>query len=373
MKREILAKALNLRHKLHKYPELSGEETETKKRIRDFLRDNTDLEVVDKGAWVYAKYTAKKQPAKSIAFRADFDAIKVEEHNDVYYASVNKGVSHKCGHDGHTAALAAFAMDVEEKGCPCNVYFIFQHGEETGIGGKVCASLIEEEKIEAVYAVHNWPGAPFGSLGIREGVINCASKGMEIHMTGKSAHASYPEAGISPAGAISRMVLALDGMVKEPAYEGLVLATVVQVDVGERAFGIAAHEGRLLLTIRGEYEKELLMLQEKIVSLAEREAEREELELEVLFDDEFPETYNAPEAIAKLRCIAEERGWQLNEMADPIRASEDFGYYLKKAPGALIWIGAGENWPAIHSQEFDYNDGLIEKTVELFWGLVKRA
>ncbi len=373
MNKEIFVKALNLRHKLHQYPELSGEEIETKKRIRDFLRGNTNLEVVDKGDWVYAKYTAAKQPAKSIAFRADFDAIKVEEKNDLPYASVNKGVSHKCGHDGHTAALAAFAMDVDAKGCDSNVYFIFQHGEETGIGGKVCADLIEEEGIEAVYAVHNWPGAPFGSLGIREGTINCASKGMELHLIGKPAHASYPEVGISPAGAISRIVLSLGEMVKSEAYKGLVLATVIQVDIGERAFGVAAHEGRLLLTIRGEYEKELLMLQEEILKLTKSEVEKEGLEWEVSFYDEFPETYNAPEAIAKLKEIAMERDWPLNEMTDPIRASEDFGYYLKKAPGALIWLGAGENWPHIHSEAFDYNDGLIEKTVELFWELQKRS
>ena len=373
MNRDIFVKALNLRHKLHQYPELSGEEVETKKRIRDFLRDNTSLEVVDKGDWVYARYTAAKQPAKSIAFRADFDAIRVEEHNDLPYASVNKGISHKCGHDGHTAALAAFAMDVAEQGSDCNIYFIFQHGEETGIGGKVCAQLIEEEGIEEVYAVHNWPGAPFGSLGIRDGVINCASKGMELHFTGKPAHASYPEAGISPVGIVSRIVLSMDEMVKSDRYEGLVLGTVIQMDVGERAFGVAAHEGRLLLTIRGEFEKELLMLQKEIAEFAGNEAEREGLELEILYYDEFPEVFNVPESVAKLRDIAEDRGWPLNEMAEPIRASEDFGYYLKKSPGALVWLGAGDNWPDIHSEAFDYNDGLIERTVQLFWELVKRV
>lgn len=373
MNKELFVKALNLRRKLHQYPELSGEEEETKKRIRDFLKANTNLEVVDRGDWVYAKYTAPNQPARSIAFRADFDAVKVEEHNDFPYVSQNEGVSHKCGHDGHTAALAAFAMDVAEQGCDCNVYFIFQHGEEIGVGGKVCAELITEEGIEEVYAVHNWPGAPFGSLGIRDGIINCASKGLELHFTGKPAHASYPEAGISPAGAISRIILSLGEMVKRDDYEGLVLATVIQVDIGERAFGVAAHEGRLLLTIRGEYETEMRRLETELLELAKHEAEREELELEVLYDDEFPEVNNASCAISKLRDIAAERGWPLNEMAQPIRASEDFGYYLKKVPGALIWLGAGESWPVIHSEAFDYNDGLIEKTVELFWELTKRA
>ncbi len=373
MNKEILDKALALRHELHRHPELSGEEVETKKRIKSFLEENTNLEIVDKGTWLYGKYTAAKQPAKSIAFRADFDAIKVMEDDSLPYASVNKGVSHKCGHDGHTAALAAFAMEVEECGCDCNVYFIFQHGEETGIGARVCAELIEEKQIEEVYGVHNWPGAPLGSLGIRDGVINCASKGMEILLIGKSAHASQPENGINPARAIGKTVLALEELADSTQYEGLILATVIQVDIGERAFGVAAHKGRLLLTIRGQYERELERLQREIESFVKAEADLEGLDYQFLFYDEFPETCNHETAVEKIRAIATERNWPLNEMAEPIRSSEDFGYFLKKAPGALIWLGAGESWPPIHSETFDYNDQLIQKTVDLFRELVKKC
>ena len=176
-----------------------------------------------------------------------------------------------------------------------------------------------------------------------------------------------------PANAISRIVLSLDELVASHSDKGLLLATVIQIDVGERAFGVAAHDGRLLLTIRGQQEAELDLLQTEILQLVESEANKEELQWEYAIYDEFPETYNAPETVVKLREIANDCGWLLNEMEEPIRASEDFGYYLKKAPGALIWLGAGENWPAIHSEEYDYNDGLLEKTVDLFWELVKRA
>lgn len=388
MNSDILDKAVRLRHQLHTHPELSGEEKETKAALMAYLRENTGLEVEDRGLWFYAVYTPDRNipagadgpvpgrgassPARGpIAFRADFDAIKVLEETPLPYASVNRGTAHKCGHDGHSAALAAFAEDVDRQGADRQIYFIFQHGEETGIGGRPCAELIEEKGIEEVYGVHNFPGAPFGSLGIRTGTINCASKGMEIIFTGASAHASQPEMGRNPAKAVSRTVLELDHIADPFRYSGLILATVVQIDVGERAFGVAAHRGSLLLTIRGQKEEELDAMQKEIESFAAARAEEDGLGVQFRFYDEFPETANHRESVEKLKRIAEQQGWPVNEMADPIRSSEDFGYYLKKAPGALIWLGAGEDWPPIHSEEFDYNDRLIARTAELFWALVR--
>lgn len=372
MNKEIFVKTLKLRHQLHQIPELSGEELETRKKLKKFLWENTSLEIVDRGLWFYAKYTPEIPTEKKIAFRADFDALKISEDLPLPYCSENKGISHKCGHDGHSAALAALAMSVEQKGADCNIYFIFQHGEETGIGGGPASQIIEEEGIQEVYAIHNWPSAPFGSIGVRKGTVNCASKGMEIILTGSSAHASEPEKGKNPSRLISKMILELDYITKPGRYKGLVLATVVQVDIGEPAFGVSAHKGRLLLTIRGENEEELEEMQEEIQNYILMEAKREGLQAEFAFHDEFPETSNDAKCTEMLREIARENDWPINEFKEPIRSSEDFGYYLKKAPGALIWLGAGENWPPIHSEAFDYNDGLIERTVAVFWAIIHK-
>lgn len=371
MNREVLEKVIDLRHRLHRYPELSGEETETKRTLMAFLRESSTLQIKDMGKWFYAEYhPAQGRSRGCIAFRADFDAIKVLEETPLPYASVNKGVAHKCGHDGHSATLVGFAVDVEQRGCDKDVYFIFQHAEETGEGGAPCAELIPEKRIDQVFAVHNFPGGPFGSLGIRSGTINCASKGMELVFTGASAHASQPEMGKNPSKAVSQMILELDRIADQSRYEGLILATVVQVDIGERAFGVAAHRGKLLLTIRGQIEAEMDAMQKEIEDFAKVQAEAEGLEVEFHFYEAFPETYNHPESVDKLKAIAAKHDWPVNEMEDPIRSSEDFGYYTKKAPGALIWLGAGEEWPPIHSEDFDYNDDLIEKTADLFWALI---
>lgn len=372
MNRELLEKVTELRHRLHRCPELSGEEKETKQALIGFLKENSTLQINDMGKWFYAEYHPSVGKSRgSIALRADFDAIKVQEDTPLPYASVNRGVAHKCGHDGHSAALAGFAADVSREGCDKDVYFIFQHAEETGEGGAPCAELIAEKHIDEVFAVHNYPGGPFGSLGIREGTINCASKGMELVFTGASAHASQPEMGRNPSKAVSRTILELDHIADQSRYQGLILATVVQVDIGERAFGVAAHNGKLLLTIRGQIEEEMDAMEQEIEAFAKAQAEAESLDLDIHFYEAFPETYNHPESIAKLRAIAKDRGWPVNEMADPIRSSEDFGYYTKKALGALVWLGAGEDWPPIHSEDFDYNDDLIAKTADLFWALIK--
>lgn len=371
MNSEILEKAIGLRHDLHRYPELSNEEKHTKERLMAFIKENTDLKVTDRGLWFYAEYHPKEAASKSIAFRADMDAIKVLEDDTLPYASQNKGVAHKCGHDGHSAALAAYALELSQQGADKDIYLIFQHAEETGDGGRPCAALIEEKQIDEVFALHNFPGYEEGTLLLKEGTVNCASKGMEITFTGTSAHASQPEKGKNPAFAISETVLALKEIASPEHYEGLILATIVQVDIGERAFGVSAHKGKLLMTIRGQIETEMDSLQAQIEEFARKQADAYGLDIQFDYYDTFPETYNHKESIDKIRKIAEAHHWQTQDMTDPIRSSEDFGYFTKKAPGALIWVGSGFDCTPLHSEDFDYNDHLIEKSVEIFKALAE--
>lgn len=370
MKKENLRKAIELRHYIHQHPELSNEETETKETLKKFILEHSSLQVTDRGKWFFAEYHPEGESLGSIAFRADMDAIRVLEDDTLPYASVHKGTAHKCGHDGHSAALAALAAELSESGANRDVYLIFQHAEETGDGGKPCSALIEEKEIDEVYALHNFPGYEEGVLLLKEGTVNCASKGMEITFTGTSAHASQPEKGKNPAFAISETVLALREMADPKKYEGLILATVVQVDIGERAFGVSAHKGKLLLTIRGQIEKELDSLQAQIETFAQNQAELYGLQIAFDYFDAFPETFNHKESIAKIRAAAEKHGWKTQDLPDPIRSSEDFGWFLKKAPGALVWMGAGFACTPIHSEDFDYNDKLIEKSVDFFKGLL---
>ena len=360
MDQDILEKAIRLRHEIHLHPELSGCETETKRRLTAFLRENTALAVVDRGLWFYAKYSAKRPARKAIAFRADFDAIREDE-----------GAAHRCGHDGHASALAAFAAEVDRKGLDRDVYFIFQHGEETGIGGKPASMLLKEEPVAEIYAIHNFPGAPLGSVNTRAGTLCFASTGVSMVFSGVAAHASTPELGKNPARAISEIVGALDGLAARNGRRGKAFATVVQIAVGEEAFGISAGEGKLLLTVRGEIQEEYDALMRDIRQLAQEKADAYGLKLKTEYHDPFPETCNHESCVEKIRAVCREKGFSYVEMKEPLRTSEDFGYFTQNAPGAMVWLGSGEQTAPLHSKDFDYPDPLIEYSVALFWALAQ--
>lgn len=242
--------AIQLRHALHRHPERSGQEVWTRTYLMDFLRAHTALEVVDRGSWFYAAYRSGR--GHGIAFRADLDALPIPDEIDAPYRSQIPGVGHKCGHDGHSAALAALALEVDRDGAGRDVFFLFQHAEETGAGAVACLGLLEAEQVEEIYAFHNMSGYPRGAVCVRPGTMHCASRGAIVTLTGVPAHASTPELGRNPALAAARLVEALPRLSRWPGRRGLVLATVVGVRVGEGDFGVSAFGGELRLTLRAQ-------------------------------------------------------------------------------------------------------------------------
>jgi len=370
MDKKNLELAIKLRHELHQHPELSNHETWTKQHLIDFLKEHTSLEIVDKGSWFYAIYRSK-EGNKNIAFRADYDALPMDEGIDLPYGSQIAGVSHKCGHDGHAATLAGFALEIDQNGSDNNIFFLFQHAEETGDGAAQCVEFIEENNIDEIFAYHNMSGMELKSVNIIDGTINCASKGMIIHMEGSPSHASEPEKGKNPAYAIANIINAIPDFISSKENKGLVLCTIVQVDIGERAFGVSASKGDLLLTIRALYEEEMDRLQRNLEDLAKAQAEKYGLKVSFSYTDCFPETANHKESADKIRKVAKEKGMKVVEMSEAFRGSEDYGHYLKKTKGAICYIGNGMDYPPVHTYEYDFNDEIIETAVELFKGLAE--
>jgi amidohydrolase len=359
-----------LRHELHQHPELSNEEVWTKQHLLEFLKANTKLEIVDKGNWFYAIYRAGTDKP-NIAFRADFDALPMDEFIELPWASQIPGKAHKCGHDGHSATLAGFALEIDQVGADKNIFFLFQPAEETGDGAIQCVDFIKEHDIDEIYAYHNMSGLPYKSIGIMDGTTMCASKGMTIHLEGSPTHASQPEKGINPSFAIGNILRAIPEFTSPEKNKGLILCTVVQIDVGQKAFGIAASKGVLRMTIRALYEKELDRLQENLENFAKVQAEEFGLKVSFQYNDEFPETFNHKESADSIRLVAKAKGMELVEVKEAFRASEDFGHYTKLTKGAFCFIGNGEDYPHIHTHEYDFRDELIESGVELFKGLAK--
>ena len=359
-----------LRHELHSHPELSNHESWTKARLMKFLTVNTSLEIHDEGKWFWAVRRAGRDKA-NIAFRADFDALPIEELCDLPYKSRFPGVSHKCGHDGHSAALCGLGLEMEKFNPDKNVFLLFQHAEETGRGALDAIDFITENKIDEIYTFHNLPGCPLGTIAARYGSGCCASKGMIIEMTGEPAHASLPEAGRNPAYALANVVSAIPSLNDPGCFSGFVLCTVVQLDVGGHAFGTAAGSGRLLVTLRAENQSELDNLQAAIERLSLEQSDKYNLECAFFFEDEFPETRNEAGCVDKIFAAAGILGYPVLKQREAFRASEDFGQYLKKTRGALFFIGCGENAPALHTANYDFPDAIMENAVEIFKGLIK--
>ena len=370
MNQENYRLAVELRHELHQHPELSMHETWTKARLMDFLRRHTSLKLVDKGRWFYAVHWAGEDK-ESIAFRADMDAVPVADPPGfVPYASQCPGAGHKCGHDGHSAALAAFGLELDGRATEKNIFLLFQHAEETGLGAMECVEMLKEHNIAEIYAFHNLPGVSLGAVAVPEGVAQFASTGMILQFTGVKSHASYPENGRNPAFAIGEIITEIPKLIQPEQYRGMTLITVIQVDVGERAFGTGAGYGELLLTIRAEFEEELEQLRNQLETLAQEKATVYGLGCSCAYEDPFPETRNHPQAVAKVRQAAERLGIPVEEMKEPFRASEDFGHYTKQIPGAMFYLGDGDS-PPLHTEQFDFPDHLIETAVDLFLQLAQ--
>ena len=368
MKKENLNRIIKLRHDLHRIPELSMQEEKTRDLITHFLRNNTGLEVVECEGWMYAvKEGKKKMP--SIAFRADMDALPIQEGDSLPYHSRHEGISHKCGHDGHSAALCGLALELDQMETDRTVFLIFQPGEETGQGARICKDLIREKNIAEIFAFHNLGGYPENRLIYRRGLTQPASEGLRISLTGQASHASAPEEGKNPAGMISRLVLKAEELTQRKS-KGMAFITVTGIKVGSGDFGISPGDGELCLTLRAENEDEMKQLEEDLLDYAKELCSQTKIDMDYRILDYFPETRNHDASLLRILEVAKTLGLETGPMDELWRASEDFGWYLQECPGAMVYIGNGEDYLGLHTVEYDFNDHILETAVDLFKTLV---
>lgn len=354
-----IKKIQELRRKLHTIPEPSMQEHKTKQLLMDFLRRNTGLTVVDRGEWFYAHYRGN-DTGDAIAFRADYDAVVCKDGCP----------RHICGHDGHSAILAGFALELEKMKPRRNVYLIFQPGEETGEGAFLCSHLIDECGIKEIYAIHNIPGYAQNEILLLPGTFACASTGMEIFIQGSPSHAAYPEQGRNPASVIADLIMYMDSIVHE-RHRGIVLGTVIGMDVGSRSYGVSAGNGTVRLTLRAEYREEYEELVKKIQQRAEQKSMEQGMTCRIRLIEPFPATINDSECADKVKKAAESLGLHVTTPKEPFRWSEDFGYYLQKTKGAFWGVGTGENCSGLHTAEYEFDDAIIGTVIDIYAGLMK--
>lgn len=359
------------RRELHRTPEVSGDEAETARKVREFLSTaGADQIVSGVGGHGVAGVFNGREPGPTVMFRAELDALPIEEISGAPHRSVIPGKAHLCGHDGHMAILAALARGLSrERPQRGRAILLFQPAEENGAGAAavVADPRFQEIAPDFVFALHNLPGMKLGKVALIEGPVSCASRGMRITLTGKTAHASMPETGLSPAPAMAHLMPALTGLGSGgPMDESFAMVTITHARLGEPAFGIAPAHGEIWATLRTLTDAGMDDLVAQAESLTRHTARQHELQLEIAYDDIFRHSENAPEAVACLRRALDTEGVAYDGGDLPMRPSEDFGNLGATAPAAMFFLGAGEHHPSLHNPDYDFPDELIAIGAKVF-------
>lgn len=371
-----LAELTEWRRALHRRPEVSGQESGTAQAVQAALAaTGPDRVVTDLGGHGVAALYDSGTPGPRVLLRCELDGLPIEELSDLPHRSEIAGRGHLCGHDGHMSLLAGMARLLgRRRPARGSVVLMFQPAEETGAG----AALVVADpgyaalRPDYAFAIHNYPGMALGHVGVVAGPASCASRGMRVRLSGRTAHASLPETGLSPAPALARLVLAMPGLSEgvDLSDPGFALATVCHARLGEPAFGIAPGEAELFVTLRSLTDARMEKLLAEAETLVRSEAEADALDLSISYEDVFPACVNDPEAAEIARAAAGRLGFVHGPGLLPMRASEDFGHFGAGAKLAFLLMGAGRTHPALHNPDYDFPDDLIGSGTALLAAIV---
>ncbi|MCU0886508.1 MAG: amidohydrolase [Rubritepida sp.] len=311
-----------------------------------------------------------------IGLRADMDALPMEEANDFAHRSGIAGRMHACGHDGHTATLLACAKYLAEtRRFDGTVHLIFQPGEE-GAGGALAMledGLFARFPCDAVFGLHNRPGLPVGSYGLRPGPMMAGVAFFDIVVTGKGGHGARPEATHDPVVMGAAIVQALQSVVARnvPAVERAVLS-VTRFDAGH-AYNVIPNEVRLGGTVRAFSTAIMHLVETRMRAIAEGVAAGlgggAALDFRVITT---PLVNDAVEALALGDAAAALVGeGQVKREFPAVMGGEDFAFMLEKVPGAYAVIGNGDS-AEVHNPRFDFNDAAIPYGAALLAAVVER-
>lgn len=353
------------RRTLHEQPETAFEEVKTSQFVADKLESfGIKVERGLAGTGVIGIIEGKNPGSRAIGLRADMDALDIHEQTNKPYASKIPGKMHACGHDGHTTMLLGAAKYLAEtRDFSGTAYLIFQPAEENEGGARVMVEegLFGKYPMEQVYGMHNWPGVPVGTIGMRTGPIMASYDIFEIKVTGKGGHGAMPHEGIDPVLIAAHIVTNLQTIASRNVdpLEAVVVSTT-QIHGGD-AYNVIPQEVELKGTVRSFIPAVQDMAEANIRRIAKSVAAAHGAEADVHYERRYPPTVNEPEATQQAEKIANALVGSENVNTDvtPVMGSEDFAFMLQEKAGSYIWLGAGEQSANLHSPHFDFNDEIL--------------
>ncbi|MBR1792334.1 MAG: amidohydrolase [Bacteroidales bacterium] len=365
---------IELRHRLHQYPCLSGQERYAHDLIAEELRKCRPSLLFENiaGYGIVAFWGDVSEPC--IAIRADIDALPIQETTPLSYRSQCSGVSHKCGHDGHTAILLRLAQLASAEQVT-QLLLIFQPEEETGLGSQkiIDCGVLKRFQIDKIFAIHNLPGYPLGQVVLAKHTFAAASTGVIYRFQGRQTHASTPEKGLNPGLCVADLVQSMQRLNRGPevSLDEFRQTTLICIRLGEEAFGTSAGDAEVMFTLRAFTNAGMADLLQRCNQMASEAAGHYGLEYSCQLREPFHATENDSVFVCQLHSFLVSQGIDTVFVSQPFRWSEDFANYLMCYSGAMFGVGAGEDLPELHHPDYDFPDQLIESTASLFLGLVR--
>ncbi|AIE86799.1 M20 metallopeptidase family protein [Fimbriimonas ginsengisoli] len=373
---------VEIRHDLHRHPELGYAETRTSGVVRNHL-ESQKIDLCGNlaggtGVLGYLPATTNPEGARTIALRADMDALPIVEETGAEYQSTNRGVMHACGHDGHTTILMATARALSQMPeRPNNVLFVFQPAEEGGAGGdRMCKEGVLNGRLmgktaDVIYGLHGNPWIELGHVSTRNGPLMASATELHITISGKGSHAAYPHLGIDPIVVASHVITALQTIASRSVDPlDSVVVTIGKVEAG-LAHNVIPEKAHLSGTVRTLQDSTFALVKSRIVEIVRNVAAAFGAQGEAEFLGSYPVTFNHTEPTDRFREVARATlGSQfVHEEAAPSMGAEDFSFYGREVPACFYFLGLRSpeqtTYPNLHSPRFDFNDAAIPVGVEL--------
>lgn len=360
----------------HEHPELGYQEYDTTRKIKEILQKG-GIEIVETGlsTGLIAVVCGSKK-GKHVAFRADIDALPIEEQTGLSYTSVHSGIMHACGHDFHitTALAAAERLHKKRKEISGNVFFIFQPAEEVADGAKTVIQTGVLKEVDEYYAFHADPSLPAGTIGLKKGTIMAAVDQFKVTIEGKDAHAAMPHLGNNPIPVMAQMMLVLQTSVpqKVPAIHPSVLS-FTQICAGN-TWNVIPESGFFQGTMRSILFQERKEMKERFFAIVQEFAKMNDMQARAEWHEGPAPIVNDEDLCDTIERIAKKNHFSIKHVETNM-ISDDFSCYLEaneKAAGMYLKVGTGEGHP-LHNSGFTVDIAAIEIAAGLLTDILLEA
>lgn len=375
---ELQQRMMAWRRHLHTHPELATHEAATAEFVAKQLSELGIPFERDIGGHGIVASLERAGSTRSVGLRADMDALPIQEQTGLEYASSMEGMMHACGHDGHTASLlGAACLLAQDDTWTGTIRFVFQPAEERGIGAKAMIDdgFFERFPVDLIFAYHNWPGLPAGTIAVRAGPVMAAGGRISITVRGKAAHAAMPHQSRDAVLAAGHLLTALQSMTSravDPLEAAVVSITTINAGSVFNQIPDTVKLGGMMRTLD-------IATRDRVEAEIERICRGVAIAGDVAIDLNIRRTVlptmNAPLAAQIAAEAADAMQAKVVRNIKPSMAGEDFSYFLSRAPGAMVWIGNGEEMDGreLHSPSYDYNDDILPVAARWFAEVAKKG